>query len=110
MKRIHAYWLCQLGGWGSYILVLTFVYFFIRPQTPNGVFFSTALVDVIIGLGITHLMRFTIKKGKLTEYEIRKQIVYMVLTTILFSIVYSLIVTVIDHELNLESGWPSHYT
>jgi len=109
MKRLSAYWLCQLGGWGSYILAFTFAYFTIRTK-PSPQFFPSTLIDVVIGIGITHVMRSFIKKTKLTEYNIRKQIICMVLTTIFFAFIYAIIVTWIDQTLKLESSFYSQYS
>jgi len=109
MKKLYAYWLCQLGGWGSYILALTFAYFTIRTK-PSPEFFPSAMVDVSIGLAITHIMRAFIKKAKLVDYDIRRQIIFMVLTTVCFAFFYSLIVTWIDETLNIESSLMSQYT
>src|SRR6266536_5550852 len=109
MKRLSAYWLCQLGGWGSYILAFTFAYFTIRTK-PSPQFFPSTLIDVVIGVGITHVMRSFIKKTKLTEYNIRKQIICMVLTTIFFAFIYAIIVTWIDQTLKLESSFYSQYS
>jgi sensor histidine kinase YesM len=109
MKKISRYWLCQLGGWGSYILALTFAYFTIRTK-PSPEFFPSALVDVIIGIIITHSMRTFIKRAKLVDNDIRRQIIYMVLTTVLFAFVYSVIVTLIDQNLQIESSLMSQYS
>jgi two-component system LytT family sensor kinase len=109
MKKLSAYWWCQLGGWGSYILVLTFAYFTIRTK-PSPEFFPTAFIDVAVGITITHLMRFLIKKYKLTNYEIRRQIIYIIVITTFFALVYAAIVTWIDQTLKLESSYLSEYT
>jgi hypothetical protein len=109
MKKKYAYWLCQLGGWGSYILALTFAYFTIRTK-PSPEFFPSALVDVFIGVAITHTMRGFIKKTRLVDYDIRRQIIFMVLTTACFAFFYSLIVTWIDERLQIESSMMSQYS
>jgi two-component system LytT family sensor kinase len=109
MKKQYAYWLCQLGGWGSYILALTFAYFTIRTK-PSPEFFPSAMVDVIIGVITTHTMRAFIKKTKLVDYDIRRQIIFMVLTTACFAFFYSLVVTWIDQNLQIESSMMSQYS
>lgn len=109
MKRISAYWLCQLGGWSSYILALTFAYFTIRTK-PSPEFFPSTMVDVLFGLCSTHVMRLAIKRFKLLNYDIRRQIVYMGLTTVVFSFLYAVVVTWVDQTLDLESPLMTQYT
>src|SRR5436190_22611973 len=108
MKRISAYWLCQLGGWGSYILVLTFAYFTIRTK-PSPEFFPTAIIDVTVGIFITHIMRFFIIKRKLTNYDLRRQIIYMVSITFVFALVYAAIVKWLDKTFKFELSFYIEY-
>ncbi len=68
MKRLSAYWLCQLGGWGSYILAFTFAYFTIRTK-PSPQFFPSTLIDVVIGVGITHVMRSFMESSFYSQYS-----------------------------------------
>lgn len=108
MKKLYAYWLCQLGGWGSYILALTFAYFTIRTK-PSPEFFPSAMVDVVIGIAITHIMRGLIKKAKLTEYDLRRQIIFMVSITLVFSFIWAVIITWVDQTFQLESPQMKDY-
>ncbi|MEP6845681.1 MAG: histidine kinase [Panacibacter sp.] len=109
MKRISAYWLCQLGGWSSYILIYTFFYFTIRTK-PSPYFFETLIIDASGGLIITHLMRIFIKKYNFINYDIRRQIIFMALTTLIFSFLYGTIIVKIDELSNYESDMWQQYT
>jgi len=109
MKKLSAYWWCQLGGWGSYILINTFFYFTIRTK-PSPNFFPSLFWDVAIGILITHLMRGFIKRAKLLNYDLRRQIIYMIITSVIFAIVYAVITTWIDEALKIESGLMAGYT
>ncbi|QEC67226.1 sensor histidine kinase [Panacibacter ginsenosidivorans] len=107
--RVSAYWLCQLGGWSSYILVYTFFYFTIRTK-PSPDFFPTLFIDAVGGLCITHLMRIFIKKYNFLNHDIRKQIIFMAVTTLVFSLLYGTIVVKVDELLNYESDMWKQYT
>ncbi|NNV56146.1 sensor histidine kinase [Limnovirga soli] len=109
MRRISAYWLCQLGGWSGYILVNTFFYLTIRTK-PSPYFFQSLFLDVLVGLTLTHLMRNFIIKTKLMDYDIRRQIVFMFLTTIMFALVYASVITLADQTVGWESEMMKEYT
>ncbi len=109
MKRLSAYWLCQLGGWSGYILVNTFFYFTIRTK-PSPYFFQSLFLDVAVGITITHIMRTFIIKTNLLNYDIRRQIVYMFLTTIFFALIYAFLITWADQSLKWESDLMKEYT
>ncbi|MBG9376528.1 histidine kinase [Panacibacter sp. DH6] len=108
-NKISAYWLCQLGGWSSYILVYTFFYFTIRTL-PSPDFFPTLFLDAIGGLCITHVMRTFIKRYRLLNFDIRRQIIFMGLTTLFFSLIYGTLIVKVDEFLGLESDMWKKYT
>jgi len=109
MKRISAYWLCQLGGWSSYLILWTFFYFTIRTK-PSPHFFPSLILDALIGIGLTHLMRFLIKKRDILNKDIRKQIIYMTLFTLSFAFIYAIAITWADQVLQWETDQMSQYT
>lgn len=108
-NRISAYWICQLAGWSSYILIYTFFYFTIRTKSSPD-FFPTLFIDAGGGLFITHLMRLFIKRYNLINYDLRKQIIFMALTTFVFSLIYGTIIVRLDELLGLESDMWKQYT
>lgn len=109
MKRLSAYWLCQLGGWSSYMLVYTFFYFTIRTQPSPG-FFPTLFIDVAGGIIITHIMRLFIRRYKLLNFDLRRQIIFMALTTLLFSLLYGTLIVKVDELFGFESDMWKKYT
>ncbi|HRI20435.1 MAG TPA: histidine kinase [Panacibacter sp.] len=109
IKKISAYWLCQLGGWSSYILVNAFFYFTIRTK-PSPHFFQSLFLDVIGGILITHLMRIFIKRAKLLNYDLKRQIVSMFFTAVIFAFIYAIIIVWGDQILEWESDQMSEYT
>ncbi|CAN5496700.1 histidine kinase [soil metagenome] len=108
-NRLSAYWICQLAGWSSYILIYTFFYYTIRTKSSED-FFPTLFIDALGGLCITHLMRLFIKKYNLLNYDIRRQIIFMALTTLVFSFLYATIIVKIDELFELESEMWKQYT
>jgi two-component system LytT family sensor kinase len=109
MKKLSAYWWCQLGGWSSYLVLWTFFYFTIRTK-PSPHFFESIFLDAFVGIAITHVMRLWIIKANLLNNDLKKQIVYMVLTTIFFSFIYSVIITWTDQQLKWEADQMSQYS
>ncbi len=109
MKKLSAYWLCQLGGWSSYILVNTFFYFTIRTK-PSPNFFYSIFLDAVAGLILTHLMRMLIKKKNLLNDDLRKQIVYMFLITFFFALLFSVIIIWGNQLFGWESEMWKEYT
>jgi two-component system, LytTR family, sensor kinase len=108
-SRLSAYWLCQLGGWSTYILVYTFFYFTIRTK-PSPDFFETLFIDAGGGVCITHLMRIFIRKNNFLNYDLRRQIILMALTTLVFSFIYATLIVKIDELLKFESDMWKQYT
>ena len=97
-KRISLYWLYQIGGWSSYCIIYTFFYLTIRTK-PLEHFFSSLLIDAFLGIITTHLMRLVIKRTKLLEKPVNLQISYFLLTTFLFSFLYSFLSVLIEDNI-----------
>jgi len=109
MKKLSAYWWCQIGGWSSYVLINTFFYFTIRTK-PSPHFFSSVLLDAFVGVIITHLMRILIRKANLVNLDLRRQIISMFLTTLVFAFIFSIVVMRTDEVFNLETDMWKEYT
>jgi signal transduction histidine kinase len=108
-KRLSTYWWCQLVGWSSYLVLWIFFYFTIRTK-PSPHYFESIFLDAFVGIAITHVMRLWIIKANLLNNDLKKQIVYMVLTTIFFSFIYSVIITWTDQQLKWEANEMSQYS
>ena len=71
--KISKYWLFQIGGWSTYIIVYTFFYLTLRTkEQPN--FFEVLMLDAVLGIGITHLMRLFIRKVDFLSKPLNRQI------------------------------------
>lgn len=87
-KKISKYWLCQVGGWSTYIIVYTFFYLTLRTKVQP-FFFEVLFLDAILGILITHLMRSFIAKSGFLKRKLDSQITYMFLTTVGFSLLFA---------------------
>lgn len=108
-QRISAYWWCQIGGWSAYILVYIFFYVTISPK-PFEYFYQVLFLDAVVGLTFTHLMRLLFKRTKLLQLPIRQQIVYVVLSTLVFAFSWAYVVVVCESALGWEMPQMREYT
>jgi sensor histidine kinase YesM len=99
-QKISNYWLCQIGGWSTYIIVYTFFYLTLRTkEQPN--FFEVLFLDAFIGIVITHFMRFFIQKMGFLKLKLEQQIFYIFLTTLAFSLLFAFTSIYVEDKLNL---------
>lgn len=79
-KNSLAYWICQLVGWISFVLVLIFVFSADRTITHYEYYIFAS--SIFIGIGITHLYRYLVLR-----YDVpRKSILTQILIIIFFSL------------------------
>jgi two-component system LytT family sensor kinase len=105
-KRISYYWLCQIGGWGFYVLLYTFYYYTINYYYSDyPYYFHTVFCEAGTGLLISHLMRTVIRESKLLDLSIQRQIIWMTIITIAFGLIYSSVVVTIESVM----GWEPEY-
>jgi len=105
-KRLPYYWIAQLGGWGFYVLLYTFYYYSINAYYSDYQFyFHTVFCEAGTGLVISHLMRTVIKESKLLDLSLLKQIVWMIITTLIFGLIYSSVVVIVEDQM----GWEPEY-
>ena len=108
MKHKNAYyWYCQMGGWGMFILIYIFFYFTQRTSPEDyPYYFHVTFFEAGAGLLITHFMRYVIRETKLLSLAIDKQIIWLIILTLSFALVYNTLVVAIEQS----RGWePSYY-
>ncbi|MDB5190846.1 MAG: sensor histidine kinase [Segetibacter sp.] len=99
-RKISAYWLCQIGGWSSLIIIYTFFYLSLGlRREPH--FFQTLVIDALTGLAVTHLMRFLIIKINFLKYTLERQIIYILITTLGFSLMYSFLCVYLEDAFQI---------
>ncbi|MFC4262605.1 histidine kinase [Ferruginibacter yonginensis] len=78
MKRRTRYWLCQLIGWGSWVLLQVFIAYqfapeaYLTPALKRNLFFYSVFCDFISFILITHLIRYILKKMKWMSFSADK--------------------------------------
>lgn len=105
--KISYYWLCQVAGWGLFIIINTFFYYTLSIRNnyyPH--FFETIFFQAALGLLVTHLMRLVILEAKLLALSLQKQIMWLILITFSFVLVYSSLAVVVEEAMNWE---PMYY-
>lgn len=109
-QHISTYWLCQIGGWSAYGIIYTIFYLTIRTQ-PQEYFLETNLIDISLGLCITHFMRYVIKSGNFLGYGYTKQFFCFFVTTFCFAMLYAfLMVFIEDTCMHILKGGFKKYT
>ncbi len=82
------YWIFQATGWGSFILVhLFFNWSLGKIQTGNDrvLFFSKIGIFILLGIVLTHIMRFFVLRLNILQQKLERQILQFVLLTIIFA-------------------------
>lgn len=100
------YWVIQGIGWGLFIAIhLFFNWSLGKLQTNNDrvLFFSKIGIFIILGLALTHIMRYCIIKLNLLQAKLEKQIMQFILLTLLFSFSGALIDLMVRQRIELLS-------
>ena len=70
MKRRTRYWICQIAGWGGWMLLQVFVAYqfvpesILTPEIKRNLFFFSLFVDFFCFIVVTHALRYFLKKIK----------------------------------------------
>ena len=99
-QKLSPYWVCQ-AGWGAFAFVYALVYITFGAK-PTPTFFPVLFLFTIEGLIISHFMRTVIRKYKLLQQPLTKQITSMLTIIILFSFLYSIIDSLLTMQLQLD--------
>jgi LytS/YehU family sensor histidine kinase len=84
MKRQHAYWACQIGGWSLYVVARILLFAFVRDATWDHVL-GFVMVGVF-GLLYTHLYRLASKQRGWTRFSLKQLIPRIVLAALVLSL------------------------
>jgi len=108
LSRISLYWKCQLIGWGLYTLI-PIIYLFSFAATVHlsydesvsvrfvnvfdsfGFYLSTGIKLFLTGIITSHVMRVVIKKMKVMEKPFRQAVLYLLVLTVIFSLLFLII-------------------
>lgn len=98
------YWLCQLIGWGGFALTNAFfAYSFDKLETvaDRRLVFGRLGIFILLGLAISHLMRFVIINMNVLQRRLEKQLFYFIGITVFFSIIGSYFDSLLLDQLGL---------
>jgi two-component system, LytTR family, sensor kinase len=107
-KKISKYWLCQIGGWSTYIIVWSFFYITLRNK-EQPYFFEVLFLDAFLGILVTHLMRAFISRMGFLKRRLDNQITYMFLTTVGFSFLFAFASIYFEEVFNFMSDSMRQY-
>lgn len=85
LKKISAYWWCQIAGWGANALVNIFFSWTFKGVV-NAQFLGRVLILTVIGVGLTHLMRWVLIRLNVLMKSFERQFIYFLAITVSFSI------------------------
>ena len=100
----RAYWIFQLAGWGSFILIHLFFNWSldkIPTAEEKRVFFERIGIFILLGFFLTHLMRLVIIRMNLLQKKLEKQIIQFVVLTMIFSVIGALADMMLRSEFGL---------
>lgn len=94
----------QAIGWGGNVLLSAFNYFNYFEKLSNH-FLLRLLIYTIIGIAITHLMRFGLTKVKVLAKPIKSQIFYFILFSVSAAALLGCLTTLLWFEFKLTSDF-----
>jgi sensor histidine kinase YesM len=83
------YWLSQVGGWFGFVLLILFQSL-IEGNVDVGIV-KVLILNFVIGIGLSHTMRYIIVQYGMLEMKVLRVMVRVVLLSVVFSILASLI-------------------
>jgi len=89
-KRLSAYWRCQIGGWLGYCLLFYIIYYSSRDRFRDH-FIPIIFLQAVMGILITHVIRFFLIKFRLFQLNVLKQGISILFITAFFAIIYGII-------------------
>lgn len=101
-KRISYYWLCQIIGWSAYIVLFIFFYLTLRTRIQPS-FYQMLVSEALLGFIITHIMRAVIRKNKAVDKPVNEQVIYIIIISIIFTLIYGIKTAKLEELLGFES-------
>lgn len=99
-QRLSPYWVCQ-AGWGAFGVVYALVYITFGAK-PTPTFFSVLFLFALEGFVVSHIMRTVIRQYQLLQQPLAKQITSMLIITISFSFLYSIVDTLLTTTFKID--------
>ncbi len=97
LLKISKYWLYQCIGWGINMAVSIFI--MLSMEKTSFTYFKSLLATVIVGIAITHVMRWQMQKFQILAHPIKGQIWRMLIVTVVFAFVFGIASLLIDYAV-----------
>lgn len=97
LNKISKYWWCQIIGWSVNIAISLF--FVTTFGKATQLYFISLILTCLTGLVLTHLMRTIIHRMRLLDKPLRTQVLYFILLTFCFAIIFGVTSEFIDFLL-----------
>ncbi len=95
LKKISIYWWCQILGW---LVNIAISIFFVNTfGTPTSKYYFSLITSCLIGVLITHIMRNSIHKMKVLEKSISRQIIFLLILTIVYAFIFGIAAEFFDY-------------
>jgi sensor histidine kinase YesM len=107
-RNISRYWWCQIVGWS--INIAMSVFFVTTFGEPDNYFFLSLFFTCLLGVLITHVMRYNIHSLKVLSKPLKTQIFYLVGLTIVFAIFFGVLTEAIDYLIGYNPDKLQKYT
>lgn len=108
LKRISRYWWCQIIGWSLNIAVS--VFFVTTFGQPDKFYFLSLLLTCMVGVAITHVMRYNIHTIKVLQKPVQKQVLYLLALTVVFAIFFGIVTEAIDYLIGYNPDRAQKYS
>jgi two-component system, LytTR family, sensor kinase len=95
LQKISTYWWCQIIGWSVNIAIG--VFFVSTFGQPDERYYESLVLSCILGLLLTHFMRFCIFYFKVLAMPVKKQVLSFIGLTITFAVLYGFLSEAIDY-------------
>lgn len=101
-KSAKYYWWCQLGGWFFWMFLnIVLANYYHRPM--GATYFLNQICMVIVGIGLTHILRIVVISANWLQYSLDKLIIRLAIAVTVCALLMTLIRGVINIYLHLGS-------
>ena len=101
--KIPIFWPVQIIGWLMYYVIISFLYLTIAPRVLNN-FLLVGGLEVISVILLTSLLRFVIIRMGVLQKRLSKQILFLVLSAIILSLIMSICNQAIEVLLKIPTN------
>ncbi len=98
LKRISRYWWFQIVGWSLNLGIS--VFFITTFGEPTSIFFLSLFLSCLLGVLITHIMRYNIQKLKVLDKPVKKQLLFLILLTFVFAVFFGILTEAMDYLID----------